>query len=208
MGCIIAGRTASVAACKASCDKAASPSSGCVFTVVSPSGSWHLPSDTTQNQTLQMCSNGPILSNGTQCSSCGSGNECEQGCEFGAAASTAAAAPVAWKALLRPQAASGGSYTILVTRRSGQAKKATEVTGDSNNTVNNVALHRVTFGDVSGGISHSLPAVHCFLEEGGGASRGRPKAVSAEGVGSAGKGTVSARVGSAAGTLPRPAAPL
>ena len=65
-----AGRTKTVDACKASCKQAADPSSGCTFNVVSPAGKYHLPVDKFQNQSLQMCDNGPILSNGTQCSSC------------------------------------------------------------------------------------------------------------------------------------------
>eukprot|EP00729_Bicosta_minor_P020067 gene20067-24569_t len=92
MGCILAGRTPDVAACKASC---AAANNKCEYTVVSPAGPHHLPGDTTQNQTFEMCSNGPILANGTQCRSC-------SGCEFGAA--TAATEPGVWKA--------GGSHTI------------------------------------------------------------------------------------------------
>ena len=127
MGCILAGRTSSIAACKASCAIAADPDSGCEFTVVSPAGPWHLPEDRYQNQTLQMCSNGPILSNGTQCSSCG-GPECQPGCEFGAP--TGRSLLIAWKALL-PPAEAGGSFTIT-------ASAGTEA----------VSIRRVTFGDV------------------------------------------------------------
>ena len=59
-------------------------------------------------ETLQMCSSGPLLTNGTQC---GSPNvkECEQGCDFGDR-SAGAPQPAVWKALLRP-APAGGAYT-------------------------------------------------------------------------------------------------
>lgn len=52
MGCILAGRTPDVAACKASC---AAANNKCEYTVVSPAGPHHLPGDTTQNQTFEMC---------------------------------------------------------------------------------------------------------------------------------------------------------
>ena len=127
MGCIIAGRAQSVAECKASCAAAANASSGCTFNVVSPAGEHKLPQDTLWNQSLQMCDNGPILSNGTQCSSC-DGPECEAGCEFG---DPTQAKPAVWKALLRP-AAAGGSYTITV--KAGSLAP--------------ISLRRVTHGDV------------------------------------------------------------
>ena len=147
MGCIIAGRTKYVDACKASCKAASDPSSGCTFTVVSPAGKYHLPADKFQNQSLQMCSNGPILSNGTQCSSCG-GAECEQGCEFG---DTSAGLPAVWKAFLKP-AKAGGSYTITVT-----ADKASDP----------ITLHRVTFGDIffcSGQSNMDLALAYTFTK--------------------------------------------
>ena len=76
-----------------------------------------------------MCSQGPLLSNGTRCSSCGQGSpsECEQGCEYGAGQ------PLGfWKAVLRPQQA-GGAYTITVS---------------SSESAESIVLRRVTFGDV------------------------------------------------------------
>ena len=127
MGCILAGRTPSTTTCKSDCAVAASDKSGCEFTVVSPAGPWHLPGDKLQNQTLQMCSNGPILTNGTQCSSC-NGPECEPGCDFGAP--TGREVLTAWKALLPPTPA-GGSYTVTATAG-----------------VERVSMRRVTFGDV------------------------------------------------------------
>jgi hypothetical protein len=144
MGCILAGRTPSATVCKADCAVAASDKSGCEFTVVSPAGPWHLPQDTTQNQTLQMCSNGPILSNGTQCSSC-SGPECEPGCDFGAPAGRALLD--AWKVLLPPQPA-GGSFTITASAGS-----------------ESVSVRRVTFGDVyfcSGQSNMDLALMYTF----------------------------------------------
>jgi hypothetical protein len=132
MGCTVAGRTQSVAECKAICKGAADPSSGCTFVVPSPAGEYHKPEDKWANQTMQMCNNGPILANGTQCSSCGGGRpgpECEQGCEFG---DPTTAMPAVWKAFLKP-AAAGGEYTITVTASDAPAP---------------ITLSRVTFGDV------------------------------------------------------------
>ena len=126
MGCIMAGRMA-VSKCTDSCAIAASDESGCEFTVVSPAGPWHLPGDTTQNQTLQMCANGPILANGTQCSSC-AGPECEPGCDFGSPAGRALL--TGWKAVL-PPADAGGSFTIVATAGA-----------------ESVSMRRITFGDV------------------------------------------------------------
>jgi hypothetical protein len=57
MGCIIAGRTPSTAACKASC--AAAAASQCTFEVVSPAGPYHLPQDRLQNESFQMCGVAP-----------------------------------------------------------------------------------------------------------------------------------------------------
>ena len=59
MGCIMAGRTATNAACKASC--AAAAKAGCTYAVVSPAGPHHLPQDTLQNESFQMCSGGTVL---------------------------------------------------------------------------------------------------------------------------------------------------
>jgi len=127
MGCILAGRTASTSECKSACAYAASDKAGCEYVVVSPAGPWHLPGDTTQNETLQMCFNGPVLANGTQCGACG-GPECEPGCDYGAPSGRASL--VAWKALLRPTAA-GGAFTITASDGASSA-----------------VLRRVTFGDV------------------------------------------------------------
>ena len=56
MGCILAGRTASAAACKASCADAAK--GACTYEVVSPAGPHHLPQDKLQNESFGMCSGG------------------------------------------------------------------------------------------------------------------------------------------------------
>ncbi len=129
MGCILAGRTASVADCKKQCDAAAGL---CEYNVVSPAGPFHAPGETTQNQTLEQCSDCTYLSNGTMCNSCGHGNECEAGCEFGAPASSSGGV---WKALLRPTVTAGGSYTVTVSSSDVPASETLE-------------LERVTFGDV------------------------------------------------------------
>ena len=133
MGCVLAGRTASTAACKASCVAAAK--SKCVYDVVSPAGPHHLPQDTLQNESFQMCSGGTFLTNGTICQSCGgvdaeNRTECEQGCDFG---DKTKGSPAVWKAVLPVNARPGGSYTITIT---------------SSDSPNAIVLERVTYGDV------------------------------------------------------------
>lgn len=97
---------------------------------------------------FQMCANGPILTNGTQCSSCGGRDlqnrtECEQGCDFG---STTGSRPVGWKAML-PPFPPGGSHTISVVSSAG----------------GRAVLRRVTFGKVflCSGQSNMDLALHC-----------------------------------------------
>ncbi len=133
MGCIIAGRTASNAACKASC--AAAASSGCTYSVVSPAGPHHLPQDHLQNESFQMCSGGAVLSNGTICQSCSGRDaqnrtECEQGCDFG---DKTKGSPAVWKALLPVNPRAGGSFTIRIASSDSPAP---------------IVLERVTYGDV------------------------------------------------------------
>ena len=109
MGCILAGRTASVSACKAQCTLASAnwnascnqptaacnqgnpalKGGGCDFVVPSPPDRHHSPGETTQNETFQMCadrqegwSSPPVLTNGTQCTSCNVRPECAMGCGF------------------------------------------------------------------------------------------------------------------------------
>eukprot|EP00039_Didymoeca_costata_P005967 m.86252 g.86252 ORF g.86252 m.86252 type:complete len:759 (+) comp13049_c1_seq1:108-2384(+) len=144
MGCILAGRTKGVAECKAQCANIEN-SKQCSYSVVSPASPFHNPGETTQNQSIQMCSNCPMLSNGTQCGACGQ-EECTAGCEFGSP-DVQPKAPNAWKAVLAPMTA-GGSYTI-------EAKTP--------NTV--ISISRVTYGDVficSGQSNMALAINHTF----------------------------------------------
>ena len=131
MGCIMAGRTATNAACKASC--AAAAKAGCTYAVVSPAGPHHLPQDTLQNESFQMCSGGTVLANGTICQSCSgvdaqNRTECEQGCDFG---DKAKGAPAVWKAFLPAHPHPGGSFTVTIT---------------SSDSATPIVLERVTFG--------------------------------------------------------------
>ena len=133
MGCIIAGRTASNAECKASC--AAAAKGGCTYSVVSPAGPHHLPQDHLQNESFGMCSGGAVLTNGTICQSCSgvdaqNRSECEQGCDFG---DKTQGSPAVWKTLLPVNPRSGGSFTIKIT---------------SSDSAHPIILERVTYGDV------------------------------------------------------------
>ena len=162
MGCILAARTAGLAQCRAQCAAASrwwnascnkptaecnqgstlapkKSGNGCNFVVVSPANpAAHLPGETTQNETFQMCADRaegwsapPILTNGTECTTCNTQPECARGCGFGDPA--ASGQPATWKAVLRPMAA-GGSYTI--TACGGPAASQC------------IVLRRVTFGQV------------------------------------------------------------
>ena len=131
MGCILAGRTASAAACKASCADAAK--GACTYEVVSPAGPHHLPQDKLQNESFGMCSGGTYLTNGTICQSCSgtdaqNRSECEQGCDFG---DKTTKAPSVWKALLPVNTRPGGSYTIKIS---------------SSDSPTPIVLERVTYG--------------------------------------------------------------
>ena len=178
MGCILAGRTATAAACKTQCTRAsanwnascnvpsaacnqgnpAAPKStgfGCNFVVPSPADTHHSTGEITQNETFTMCADRaegwsapPVLSNGTQCTSCNTQPECEMGCRFGSLSSDATdpPPPLTWKAFLKPHAA-GGSYTISATVVAAAAGSGSGSTGGVS-PASETSLRRITFGDV------------------------------------------------------------
>ena len=160
MGCILAARTATTDACTEQCELAgvyfnascneptaacnqgspAAPKAsgfGCDFVVPSPAAPHHAAGEALQNESFSLCadreegwSSPPVLTNGTECTTCnGRKDECALGCGFGA---TTAPAPATWKVLLRPTPA-GGSYTITI--------KAAGVDTP-------LLLRRITFGEV------------------------------------------------------------
>ena len=107
MGCALAARTPSHAACVATCAAASAnlntscleptascnqgnplvPQGGCNFIVPSPASPHHGPGQTLQNETFSMCADRqegwaapPILTNGTQCTTCNTQPEVRKRC--------------------------------------------------------------------------------------------------------------------------------